>query len=143
MNRSSEVGNVGPSINDVSQIDEIDMQMYQENVVDHYKNPHNKWEMSDFTIKHKETNPLCGDEITMFLKIVDGKIVDVSFVGDGCAISQASISMFSDKLKGMSVDDARALGEKDIFDLLNIPISHTRIKCAMLSLKVLKKSLDE
>ena len=143
MNRSSEVGNVGPSINDVSQIDEIDMQMYQENVIDHYKNPHNKKEMDDFTIKHKETNPLCGDEITLFLKIDKGIVVDVSFVGDGCAISQASISMFSDKLKGMSVEDAKGLEDRDVFDLLNIPISHTRIKCAMLSLKVLKKSLDE
>ncbi|MDP3990401.1 MAG: SUF system NifU family Fe-S cluster assembly protein [archaeon] len=119
----------------------IDQELYQENILDHYKNPHNKLEMIDCTVKHPELNPLCGDKIVLYLKIVDGIITDVSFQGDGCAISQASISMLTDLIKGKTLNVVKTYTEKDVYDLLGIPISHTRQKCALLSLKALRNGL--
>ena len=116
-------------------------EIYQENIIDHYKNPHNKKEMNDFTIKHQELNPLCGDKMTLYLKIVGGVAEDVSFLGDGCAISQASISMLTEMIKGKTLSEVRTYSEKDVYNLLGIPISHTRQKCALLSLKTLRNGL--
>ena len=77
---------------------------YKENIIDHYKHPRNCHELQDFTFQQKELNPLCGDEITLFLKITDNKVQAVSFIGQGCAISQASISLLTDYLKGKTFD---------------------------------------
>lgn len=108
--------------------------MYKENILDHYKHPHNKLE-----IKHNsscnEVNPTCGDEITVFLDIKDNKITNASFTGQGCAISQSGISMLTDKVTGMNVKDVKKLTSEDVYKLLGIKISINRIKCALLSLK--------
>ena len=120
----------------------IDQELYQDNILDHYKNPHNKLEMIDCTVKHPELNPLCGDKMVLYLKIVDEVITDVSFQGDGCAISQASISMLTDLIKGKTLNVVKTYTEKDVYDLLGIPISHTRQRCALLSLKALRNGLN-
>lgn len=119
----------------------MDPEIYQENIIDHYKNPHNKKEISDFTIKHQELNHLCGDKIILYLKISEGVIENVSFQGDGCAISQASVSMLTDLIIGKTLGEVKTYSEKDIYHFLGIPISHTRQKCALLSLKTLKRGL--
>lgn len=120
-------------------------EMYKENILDHYKHPHNKREIKECTSSFHDLNPLCGDELTLYL-VVDSsksKIVDVAFTGHGCAISQAAISLLTDELKGKSLNEARNIGQERIMELLGIKISHTRMKCALLSLKVLQGGLTQ
>jgi nitrogen fixation NifU-like protein len=117
--------------------------LYRENILDHYKHPHN-WsppepEIEAPDLEFHDLNPLCGDELTVQLALgEEGRIEDVRFSGHGCAISQAAASMASDEIKGMKVDDVLMLDRSFVLDLLGIDISATRMKCALLSLKVIK-----
>lgn len=117
-------------------------EMYQEQILDHYKRPRNKGVLEGASHHAKDSNPLCGDEITLYLR-VDGsdRIAEVRFSGQGCAISQASASMLTEALKGGTVDGAKALGRDDIMKRLGIPLSAVRMKCALLSLHVLRRAL--
>jgi nitrogen fixation NifU-like protein len=116
----------------------IDDQFYREFILDHYKNPRNFGRLEPADISHEEYNPLCGDLVGMDLQVRDGRIEDVRFHGRGCAISQASASLLTERLKGMSLDEARQISKDDVLDELGIDISPARLKCALLSLKVLK-----
>ena len=117
--------------------------LYRENILDHYKHPHN-WsppapELPEEALQFHDLNPLCGDELTVQLAVDgEGRIEDVRFSGHGCAISQAAASMASDEVKGMKTDDLLRLDRSFVLELLGIDISATRMKCALLSLKVLK-----
>ena len=118
-------------------------ELYRENILEHYKRPHN-WsppapELEHVNAQFHDLNPLCGDELTVMLRVDDAGVVqDIRFDGHGCAISQAAASMASDEVKGMKVDDVLRLDRSFVLDLLGIDISATRMKCALLSLKVLK-----
>jgi nitrogen fixation NifU-like protein len=116
----------------------IDDQFYREFILDHYKNPRNFGRLEGADVSHEEYNPLCGDLVGMDFRLKEGLIEDVRFHGRGCAISQASASLMTERLKGMSLEEARRISRDDVLEELGIDISPARLKCALLSLKVLK-----
>lgn len=118
------------------------MNIYQQQIIDNYKNPKNKGiiENADFVVY--EVNTLCGDGLKFFLKLTANKeeIAEIKFEGEGCAISQATASMLSEELKGMKFADLKKEITKEfILDLLGIELNPSRLKCALLSLECLKK----
>ncbi len=112
--------------------------LYREIILDHYQHPHNHGEIPNADIRSEDSNPLCGDKIHIDLKLKDNIVEDVKFNGKGCAISQASASMLTDELIGKSLDDIKKIDKNFILDMLGISLGPTRIKCALLSLKVVK-----
>ncbi|MFB6092433.1 MAG: Fe-S cluster assembly sulfur transfer protein SufU [Haloquadratum sp.] len=112
--------------------------MYRQQILDHYKNPRNKGEMSDPDFTHTGENPSCGDTITMQIRLEDDdETIDyVSFTGDGCAISQASASMLSERLRGMTLSELDEMDTDDVTEMLGVEISPMRIKCAVLARQV-------
>jgi nitrogen fixation NifU-like protein len=117
----------------------MDDQLYREYILEHYKHPHNHGSLDHADMEAHDLNPLCGDELTFQLGLDgDGRVDQVAFDGHGCAISQASASMLSDELKGKTPQELLAMDHTTVLDLLGIEISATRMKCAMLSVKVVK-----
>ena len=116
--------------------------MYLEHILDLYKNPLNYGEMENPTLMRKGFNPLCGDDLEVFLKVEGDSIKDVKFSGEGCAISIASASIVSDYIIGKSIEDVMKLGREDVVGLLGITISSGRIKCALLFLKTVQEMLE-
>jgi nitrogen fixation NifU-like protein len=117
--------------------------LYRDYILEHSRRPHNFGVLDAPTAAHEGANPLCGDRITMQIGIRDGKVAEVAFTGRGCAISQASASLLTDEVKGMTVGDATAYRADDLLELLGIEISPARLKCAMLSLETLDAALAD
>ncbi len=117
--------------------------LYRENILDHYKNPRNSGHLEHPTAQADGVNPLCGDELHVELMVDDGVVTDVRYHGRGCAISQAAASMLSDQIKGRPVAEVQALGKDDVLEELGIPLTPIRLKCALLSVGVLKVALAE
>ncbi|MBI3582698.1 MAG: SUF system NifU family Fe-S cluster assembly protein [Nitrospinae bacterium] len=116
----------------------MDEELYKENILDHYKNPRNYGEIENPDISYFDTNPLCGDELQLQIKVKDGKADDVKFKGKGCSISQASASMLTEMIQGKDMEEIKKIGKKEILDAVGLQLGPSRIKCALLSLKVLK-----
>ena len=112
--------------------------IYKDIILDYYRNPRNFGDLPNPDVRAKDSNPLCGDVIEMQLKINGGRVEDVRFKGKGCAISQASASMLTEAIKGKTLDEIKSLGKPDVLNLLGIDPGPTRIKCALLGLKVVK-----
>jgi nitrogen fixation NifU-like protein len=123
---------------------------YREIILDHYKSPRGHGELADATATAEGQNPLCGDEVTMYLKLgADGETIeDVTFTGHGCAISQASTSMLTEVVKGKKASEVAALAKEDapLVELMaesGTPLTPVRLKCALLGLGVLKVALNK
>jgi nitrogen fixation NifU-like protein len=112
--------------------------LYRQNVLDHYHNPRNYGTLENPDISREESNPLCGDEIRLDLRVRDGVIEDVRFSGRGCAISQAAASMLTERLKGMSLEEARHIGKEDVLAEMGIRVGPSRQKCVLLPLKAFR-----
>ncbi len=110
-------------------------------ILDHYRNPRNYGELKDASIKVKDSNPLCGDVIEVYLKINNGVVEKATFRGHGCAISQASASMLIESIQGKPLDWFKSLDKRYIFDMLGIEVGPVRVKCALLSLKAVKTAV--
>lgn len=117
--------------------------MYQEHILELYRYPLNFGSLENPSHEHTEYNPLCGDKVTIQLMINDGKIDNVKFTGEGCAISIAAASLVTESVKGKTVEEVRALGVKEILELLEIPIGPVRLKCALLSLETVHKAVRQ
>lgn len=117
--------------------------MYQEVILQHYRAPRNFGPLADADLAGEESNPLCGDHITMRLKLTPDRrsIAEVRFEGDGCAISMASASMLTEKLQGKTLEGAGALRRDDVLQLLGIPLSPVRVKCALTGFAALGRAL--
>jgi nitrogen fixation NifU-like protein len=116
--------------------------LYRDYILEHYRRPHNFGVLDGATISQEGANPLCGDRITMQLRVHDGVIDGVGFTGRGCAISQASASLLTDEIKGKGVDAASSMTPADVLEMLGIEISPARMKCALLSLETLHGALE-
>jgi nitrogen fixation protein NifU and related proteins len=112
--------------------------LYREIILDHYRNPRNKGTLDPHDYTYEDVNPLCGDEIRIDVRVADDKVSDIKFSGRGCAVSQASASILTEMVEGMSLDEVKALTKDDLLEELGIPVSPARLKCALLGLKVLK-----
>lgn len=122
--------------------DSLADELYREHILEHYKHPHNHGRLEHFDVDHKEFNPLCGDEVEIFLQFnKDKKVEKVSFVGKGCAISQSSASMLTNVVKGKSLEELKQLPKEKVFELLQIPINPVRVKCALLSWVALNRGV--
>jgi nitrogen fixation NifU-like protein len=113
-------------------------ELYRENILDHYRRPRNHGTLEHPDVSFEDANPLCGDRLRMDFQIEGGRITAVRFSGQGCSISQASASMLSEKLEGMTLEDAKQIGRDDVLEMLGIELGPVRLKCALLALKTLK-----
>ena len=135
-------------------------ELYKEVILDHYKSPRNKRPLSDSTVSLHKNNPLCGDEITIHARVEDGKVTEVAFEGQGCSISQASVSMLTESVAGKTVEDANALATEframmegktepdedefgDLMALKGVVKYPVRIKCAVLGWDTLQEALGQ
>jgi nitrogen fixation NifU-like protein len=113
--------------------------LYREVIIEHYKNPSYRGRLDPYDIQFADNNPLCGDHIEITLRTDDqGKVADARFSGHGCAISQASADLLMESIIGKPVEEVRQLNKQDVLDMLGIDLGPVRLKCALLSLKVLK-----
>ena len=116
--------------------------LYRDEILEHYRKPHNFGTLPEPDAVQEGSNPLCGDRITLMLGIGAGGTIDeVAFTGRGCAISQASASMLTDEIKGKPLAELARLGKDDVLESLGIEISPARLKCALLSLETLRRAL--
>lgn len=119
------------------------MNIYQEQILEHYHNPLNQEKIENPTHQSCGKNSSCGDSLCFDLKIENDKIKEISFSGEGCAISQASASMLSEEVKNKNLDFVKKLTKEDIIKMLELELSPTRLKCALLSLETLQKTINE
>lgn len=117
------------------------MDLYAENILDHYKHPRNAELLPHPDVSHREENASCGDDLNLTLTLKNGVIAEIGWSGQGCAISQAAMSLLSEELTGKSLDEAGAMKKVSILALLGVPVGPRRLKCALLCLHTLKNTV--
>ncbi len=115
------------------------MDIYREQIIDLYENPLNFGVLEPSDFSYEEDNPLCGDVVRIDVRLdKSGRVAEIRWSGEGCAISQASASLLTEEVKGMTLAEVRTFPKEHLLELLGVPLSMARVKCALLSLKVLK-----
>ena len=118
--------------------------LYREYILEHYRNPQNYGTMTDATFEAEGQNPLCGDELHVQVAVDDAdRITQVRFTGQGCALSQAAMSILSDEIIGKTLEEVARMGREDVVELLGIELTPVRLKCALLGLVVVKMGMHE
>lgn len=112
--------------------------IYKDELLEHFKDPQNFGELDNYSVKSKITNPFCGDEIEMYLIVQKDKIKEVSFTGQGCVLSISAASLLTEEIKNITLEELKKYQEHNILEMLNVEISETRKKCAMLPLSTIK-----
>jgi len=119
-------------------------ELYQQNILDHYKNPRNKGVLEDLDLESKGSNPTCGDKIVLYIKLNEKYVVEkATFDGDGCAISVAAASMLTEYIEGKTIQDLKLITPGDIYGMLGVQIGPARVNCALLAYKALSDSLEK
>lgn len=119
------------------------MILYQDILIDHYRNPRNRGPIEHPDIKSGEDNPSCGDSISMYGRVKDDVLSDVGFEGKGCVISQAAASMLTEKVRGKKLSEIMNLDAAYMRNLVGIQLGPTRVRCALLALEALQKGIQE
>lgn len=118
--------------------------LYKEHILNHYRNPRNNYALVGADLVGNETNTLCGDEITMYAHINAGGIITtMSFVGEGCAISQAAASLLTDYAKGRRADEIRNMTQQDMEHVLGVPVSVVRARCVVLAVQAFRNGYNK
>jgi nitrogen fixation NifU-like protein len=117
--------------------------LYRENILDHYGNPRNEGTLENPDISQERENPVCGDVVRLDIKLEDGKVSEARFSGQGCVISMASASMFTEEIHGKTISELKEMDEEDIFEMLGLELGPSRFHCGVLPLKVLQEALAE
>ena len=120
---------------------ELAEDMYKEELLEHYREPQNYGKIEDADVQYRDFNPVCGDEVEIFINVQANKVDGIKFTGKGCAISQAAASIVTEHIKGMKVDEVKTFTNEKMLELLPIEVSNLRIKCALLALKAIQKGL--
>ena len=120
----------------------MSFEMYQDNILDHYEHPCNRGTMEHPTLEYRDLNPLCGDEVRVQGRLdAQERLAEVCFDGKGCVISLAAASMLMEEVEGKTLDEVKKMGRQDMLDLLGVPLTTMRVKCAMLPLRALEKAI--
>ena len=120
----------------------MSFEMYQDNILDHYENPSHWGTLDHPTFEIRDLNPLCGDEVRIQARLDDeGRLAAIRFEGKGCVISLAAASMLLEAVEGKTLDEVKKMGRQDMLDLLGVPLTTMRVKCAMLPLRALEKAI--
>lgn len=116
-------------------------ELYDDHILDHYESPYHKGRLADACCVHSDRNPICGDQVTIQLRLEGDKVAECYFDGKGCAISQAAASILCEAIEGKSLEELRQFQAKNMLDLLKVPLTASRQKCGLLAFKVLKTLL--
>ena len=119
----------------------MNFEMYQDNILDHYENPSHQGTLEQPTFEIRDLNPLCGDEVRIQVRLDAGRLAAIRFEGKGCVISLAAASMLMEEVEGKTLDEVKKMGRQDMLDLLGVPLTTMRVKCAMLPLRALEKAI--
>ena len=122
---------------------DVDRDIYREEILEHYRHPQNFGAVKKKTHSVSASNPLCGDNITIELRVQAGKVNDVGFTGSGCALSTASASLFTEWLRGKDLAQLKKVKDAKLFKLIEVPITPVRHQCVLLPLHALKRSLPQ
>jgi nitrogen fixation NifU-like protein len=117
--------------------------LYREQILDHYGHPRNEGTLEDPDISYERDNPICGDVVRLDIRLQNGKVSQARFTGQGCVISMASASMFTEEIQGKTIAELKAMNDEDIFKMLGIDLGPSRANCGVLPLRVLQEGLAQ
>jgi len=117
--------------------------LYREKILDHYGNPRNEGVLEDADISHERENPVCGDVVQLDIRVEDGRVAEARFSGQGCVISMASASMFTEEIEGKTISELKQMDDEDIFRMLGVELGPSRYHCGVLPLKVLQEAIAD